>query len=128
MVKRALPASGSPGGGPLHGYELGRDGRDRIIELYDLLGSVVANPVVALNGAVAITERDGPEHGLAVLETIVGMERSHLWRAALADNFQGFGRAAEAAGALETAAALAPTEEYGGCFLSRLLDVRPEAA
>jgi hypothetical protein len=76
--KRALPASGSPGGGPLHGYELGRDELDRIIELYDLLGSVVANPVVALNGAVATTERDGPEHGLAVLETIVGMERS-LW-------------------------------------------------
>jgi predicted RNA polymerase sigma factor len=116
MVKRALPASGSPGGGPLHGYELGRDGLDRIIELYDLLGSVVANPVVALNGAVAITERDGPEHGLAVLETIVGMERSHLWHAALADNLQRFGRAAEAGGALETAAALAPTEENGGCF------------
>ena len=74
------------------------------------------NPVVALNGAVATTERDGPEHGLAVLETIVGMERSHLWHAALADNLQRFGRAAEAAGALETAAALAPTEENGGCF------------
>ena len=71
---------------------------------------------MALNGAVAITERDGPEHGLAVLETIVGMERSHLWHAALADNLQRSGRAAEAAGALQTAAALAPTEENGGCF------------
>ena len=38
---------------------------DRIIELYDLLGSAGANPVVALNRAVAVTERDGPEHGLA---------------------------------------------------------------
>jgi predicted RNA polymerase sigma factor len=128
MVMRALPASGSPGGGPLHGYELGRDGLDRIIGLYDLLGSVVANPVVALNGAVAITERDGPEHGLAVLEAIVGMERSHLWHAALADNLQRFGRAAEAAGALETAAALAPTEGERRLLLSGLLDVRPEAA
>jgi predicted RNA polymerase sigma factor len=100
---------------PTHDYELGRDGLDRIIELYDLLGSVVANPVVALNGAVAITERDGPEHGLAVLEAIVGMERSHLWHAARAGNLQRFGRAAEAAGALETAA-LAPAEENGGCF------------
>jgi hypothetical protein len=36
------------------------------------------NVVVALNRAVAITERDGPEHGLAALEAIVGMERSHL--------------------------------------------------
>lgn len=37
---------------------------DRIIELYDLLGSVAANPVVALNRAVAITERDGLNTGL----------------------------------------------------------------
>jgi predicted RNA polymerase sigma factor len=100
---------------PTPRLRLGRDGLNRIIELYDLLGSVVANPVVALNGAVAIAERDGPGHGLAVLETIVGMERSHLWHAARADNLQRFGRAAEAAGALETAT-LAPTEENGGCF------------
>ena len=51
-----------------------------------------------------------------MLEAIVGMERSHVWHAALAYNLQRFGRAAEAAGALETAAALAPTEENGGCF------------
>jgi RNA polymerase sigma-70 factor (ECF subfamily) len=71
---------------------------------------------VALNWAVAITERDGPEHGLAVLEAIVGMERSHLWHAALAGNLRRPGRAAEAAGELETAAALAPPRENGGCF------------
>src|ERR1700728_2620234 len=59
---------------------------DRIIGLYDLLGSGGANPVVALNRAVAVTERDGPEHGLAALEAIVGLELSHLWHAALADN------------------------------------------
>jgi hypothetical protein len=34
------------------------------------------NPVVALNRTVAITERDGPEQGLAALEAIVGMGRS----------------------------------------------------
>ncbi len=84
--------------------------------------------VVALNRAVAITERDGPEHGLAVLEAIVGMERSHLWHAALADNLRRLGRAAEAAGELETAAALAPTEGERRLLLSRLLDVRPEPA
>ena len=66
------------------------------------------NPVVALNRAVAITERNGPEPGLAALEAIVGMERSHLWHAALADNFRRLGRAAEAAGELETAAASRP--------------------
>jgi RNA polymerase sigma-70 factor (ECF subfamily) len=86
------------------------------------------NPVVALNRAVAITERDGSEHGLAVLEAIVGMERSQLWHAALADNLRRLGRAAEAAGELETAAALAPTEGERRLPLSRLLDVRPEPA
>ena len=60
------------------------------------------NPVVALNRAVAITERDGPEAGL--------------------------GRAGEAVGELETAAALAPTEGERRLLLSRLLDTRPEPA
>jgi predicted RNA polymerase sigma factor len=64
-----------------------------------------------------------------VLEAIVGMERSHLWHAALADNLRRLGRAAEAAGELETAAAaLAPTEGGRQLLLSRLLDVRPEPA
>ncbi len=100
----------------------------RIVELYDLLGSVGANPVVALNRAVAVTERDGPEHGLAALEAIVGLERSHLWHAALADSLRRLGRAAEAAGELETAASLAPTEGERRLLLSRLLDLRPEPA
>ena len=99
---------------------------DRIIELYDLLGSFAANPVVALNRAVAVTERDGPEQGLAALEAIVGLERSHLWHAALADDLRRLGRTAEAAGELETAASLAHSEGERRLLLSRLLDVRPE--
>jgi RNA polymerase sigma factor (sigma-70 family) len=101
---------------------------DRIIGLYDLLWSVAANPVVALNRAVAITERDGPQYGLAALGAIAGMERSHLWHAALADNLRRLGRTAEAAEELETAAALAPTEGERRLLLSRLLDVRSEPA
>ena len=101
---------------------------DRIIGLYDLLGSAAANPVVALNRAVAVTERDGPEHGLASLEAIVGLERSHLWHAALADNLRRLGRTAEAAGELGTATSLAPTEGERRLLLSRLLDVRSEPA
>ena len=103
-------------------------GWDRIIELYDLLGSVTANPVVALNRAVAITERDSPQHGLAALEAIVGMERSHPCHAALATTCDGLGRTAEAAGELEIAAASAPTEGERRLLLSCLLEVRPEPA
>ena len=49
---------------------------DRIVGLYDLLGSITASPVVALNRAVAVTERDGPEAGRAALKTIAGLEYS----------------------------------------------------
>jgi RNA polymerase sigma factor (sigma-70 family) len=101
---------------------------NRIIGLYDLLGSAGANPVVALNRAVAVSERDGPEHGLAALEAIAGLELSHLWHAALAENLRRLGRTAEAAGELGTAASLAPTEGERRLLLSRLLDVRPEPA
>ena len=100
-------------------------GRSGAGDRADVCGLAV---VVALNRAVAITERDGPEHGLAVLEAIVGMERSHLWHAALADNLRGLGRAAEAAGKLETVNSWAPTEGERRLLLSRLLDVRPEPA
>ena len=81
-------------------------------------------PGLGAQPAVAVTERDGPEHGLASLEAIVGLERSHLWHAALADNLRRLGRMAEAAGELETAASLAPTEGERRPLLSRLLDVR----
>jgi RNA polymerase sigma-70 factor (ECF subfamily) len=101
---------------------------DRIIELYDLLESAGASPVVALNRAIAVSERDGPEHGLAALEAIVGLERSHLWHAALADNLRRLGRTAETARELEIAASLAPTEGERRLLLSRLLDVRPAPA
>jgi predicted RNA polymerase sigma factor len=56
------------------------------------------------------------------------MERSHLWHAALTDNLRRLGRTAEAAGELEIAASLAPTESERRLLLSRLLDVRPEPA
>ena len=76
----------------------------------------------------AIAEGSRPQYGLAALGAIVGMERSHLWHAALADNLRRLGRTAEAAEELETAAALAPAEGERRLLLSRLLDVRSEAA
>ncbi|MGH3190654.1 MAG: hypothetical protein ACRDOL_26015 [Streptosporangiaceae bacterium] len=50
------------------------------------------------------------------MEAILGMERSHLWHAALAGNLRRLGRVAEAAGELGTAAALVPPRENVGCF------------
>jgi RNA polymerase sigma factor (sigma-70 family) len=101
---------------------------DRIVGLYDLLGSITANPVVALNRAVAVTERDGPEAGLAALETIGGLERSHLWHAALADNLRRLGRTSDAARRLRTAVTLAPTETDQRLLQARLSAVMPGSA
>jgi RNA polymerase sigma-70 factor (ECF subfamily) len=99
---------------------------DRIVGLYDLLGSITANPVVALNRAVAVTERDGPEAGLAALKAIVGLEYSHLWHAALADNLRRLGRTSEAAGELHAALTLAPGEVERRLLQGRLRTVRSE--
>ena len=93
---------------------------DRIVGLYDLLGSITANPVVALNRAIAVTERDGPEAGLAALKAIVGLEYSHLWHAALADNLRRLGRTSEAGGELRTAVTLAPSKAEQRLLQDRL--------
>jgi RNA polymerase sigma factor (sigma-70 family) len=98
----------------------------RIVGLYDLLGSITANPVVALNRAIAVTERDGPEAGLAALKTIVGLEYSHLWHAALADNLRRLGRPGDAAGELQTAVTLAPGDAERRLLQGRLNVVRSE--
>ena len=41
-----------------------------IVALYDRLMAIAPSPVVALNRAIAIGQRDGPEHGLAALREI----------------------------------------------------------
>jgi RNA polymerase sigma-70 factor (ECF subfamily) len=41
-----------------------------IIDLYDRLMAIAASPIVALNRAIAIGQRDGPDAALAALETI----------------------------------------------------------
>ena len=100
---------------------------DRIVGLYDLLGSITANPVVALNRAVAgLPSGDGPEAGLAALKTIVGLEYSHLWHAALADNLRRLGHTSEAAGEFHTAVTLAPSEAEQRLLQGRLRTARSE--
>ena len=93
---------------------------ERIVGLYDLLGSITANPVVALNRAGAVTERDGPEAGLVALDAIAGLEHSHLRHAARADCLRRLSRASEAAAELHTAVSLAPGEVERRLLLGRL--------
>jgi predicted RNA polymerase sigma factor len=46
-----------------------------IVELYDRLVAIAPSPVVALNRAVAIAQREGPERGLAALRAIPNVDR-----------------------------------------------------
>ncbi|MEJ2852912.1 MULTISPECIES: RNA polymerase sigma factor [unclassified Saccharothrix] len=99
------------------------DGPDwpQIALLYGRLQALVPSPVVALNRAVAVSEADGPEAGLALVEALADqLSDHHLWHATRADLLRRLGRAG-AAEAYRTAAALAPGEAERR-FLARRAD------
>jgi RNA polymerase sigma factor (sigma-70 family) len=82
----------------------------RIVELYDGLAARAASPVVALNRAVAIAMRHGPEEGLRELDQLVeagDLDSYHLLWAARADLWRRSGRPADAADAYRHALTLA---------------------
>lgn len=47
----------------------------RIISLYDALMRLNASPIVALNRAIAVAQRDGPERGLDAIKAIANLDR-----------------------------------------------------
>ena len=74
----------------------------RIVWLYDQLLAVSPTPIVALNRAVAIAERDGPEAGLALMDGL-DLDGYHLFHAARADLLRRLDRRDEAADRLPSA-------------------------
>jgi RNA polymerase sigma factor (sigma-70 family) len=101
---------------------------NRIIALYDVLQSVVSNPVVALNRAVAVGQRDGAAAELAALDGIADLSRSHLWHAARAEALRRLGRSEDAQQELRLALALAPTEPEQRLLTRRLAGELPPPA
>lgn len=84
-----------------------------IVALYDLLLRLSPSPVVALNRAVALAMRDGPEAGLAAVDVLLGggeLDDYHLAHAARADLYRRLGRTAEAVDAYRRALELAQQE------------------
>jgi RNA polymerase sigma-70 factor (ECF subfamily) len=82
---------------------------NRIIWLYDQMHHVSPTPIVALNRAVAVAERDGPEAGLALMDHI-DLGAYHLFHAARADLLRRLDRRAEAADAYIKALSLTDSE------------------
>ncbi|HVD21459.1 MAG TPA: sigma-70 family RNA polymerase sigma factor [Lapillicoccus sp.] len=78
----------------------------QIAALYDQLFALTPTPVVALNRAVAVAERDGAAAGLAALEAVDGLASYHAYQAARADLLRRLGREAEAADAYRIAVEL----------------------
>jgi RNA polymerase sigma-70 factor (ECF subfamily) len=85
----------------------------QIVALYDVLVAIDPSPVVELNRAAAIAMRDGPEAGLALLDSLSDEPRLreyHPFPMARADLLHRLGRLPEATAAYEAALALAGTE------------------
>ncbi len=81
----------------------------QIVALYDVLAGTDASPVVALNRAVAVAMRDGPQAGLDLIESIMSrgdLADYHLAFSARAELCRRLGRSAEARAAYERALAL----------------------
>ncbi|WP_235030683.1 RNA polymerase sigma factor [Nonomuraea solani] len=85
----------------------------QIVALYDVLLALAPSPVIAVNRAVAVAMRDGPEAGLALLDELAGEQRLrgyHPYATARADLLRRLGRRREAADAYREALASAGTE------------------
>jgi len=81
-----------------------------IVGLYDVLARIEPNPVIDLNRAVAVSMRDGPAAGLALVDAILArgeLSDYHLAHSARADFCRQLGRTAEAIDAYGRALELA---------------------
>src|SRR5881394_140012 len=85
----------------------------QIVALYDQLLRIQPSPVVQLNRAVAIAERDGPEAGLAHIDEVLEyaeLANYYLAHSARAEMCRRLGRTAEARSSYEKALALTQQE------------------
>jgi RNA polymerase sigma-70 factor (ECF subfamily) len=98
-----------------------------IVGLYDVLRGLWPSPVVELNRAVALGERDGPQAGLDALAPLLdepALATYGYLSAARADFLRRLGRRAEAAGAYEEALALTDNDVERAFLTARLAEVR----
>lgn len=95
----------------------------QIVRLYELLELVQPSPVVSLNRAVAIAMLDGPERGLALIDTLAengDLDNYHLLHAARADLLRRMGLTKESATSYQRALELT-TNESERRFLQKRL-------
>ncbi|WP_019872168.1 RNA polymerase sigma factor [Salinispora oceanensis] len=95
------------------------------VALYDVLARVSPSPVVALNRAVAVAMRDGPEAGLVALGALDAdaLRGYHLFPAGASGPVRRLGRASEATTAYQTALELTVNERERAFLRGRLADL-----
>ncbi|MEU0463627.1 DUF6596 domain-containing protein [Amycolatopsis sp. NPDC006131] len=96
---------------------------DAVISWYDVLLRISDTPVVRLNRAVAVAERDGPAAGLALVDAIPGLTSYPWWHAARAELLHRLGAAAEARTAYRQALALGMSEPQAAHLRLRLAEL-----
>jgi RNA polymerase sigma-70 factor (ECF subfamily) len=97
-----------------------------IVSLYDLLLRIEPTPIVELNRAVAIAMRDGPEAGLALIDTLLARKELSGYRlahAARADLCRRLGKAAQARAAYLRALQLTQLEPERQYLRRRLAEL-----
>jgi RNA polymerase sigma-70 factor, ECF subfamily len=95
--------------------------------LYARLRCFTPSPVVELNRAVAVAMSAGPEHGLALIDGIEGLDAYRHLHSARADLLRRLGRSGEAARAYTRALELAPQPAERAFLERRLAEVRSSA-
>lgn len=93
----------------------------QIVVLYDVLLNTGASPVIELNQAAAVAMRDGPEHGLELIDALLArgeLATYHLAHSARADLLRRMGRTGAALAAYATALNLT-TQEPERRFIER---------
>jgi RNA polymerase sigma-70 factor, ECF subfamily len=91
---------------------------DAVTSWYDVLLRVAPTPVVRLNRAVAVGERDGAAAGLGEVDAVVGLDDYPLWHASRAELLARLDRPSEARAAYDAAIAL-PQGEAQRAHLDR---------
>jgi RNA polymerase sigma factor (sigma-70 family) len=74
-----------------------------VFDLYQILYSINPSPIVALNKAIASSYAVSNESALESLRKIKGLEKNHIYHAALAEVYQALGNLSEAKRHLEQA-------------------------
>ena len=96
-----------------------------IIGLYDVLARLDPSPVVALNRAVAVAMRDGPQAGLILVESLLpALSTYHLAHAVHADLCRRGGKKQEAIASYRKALSLARQEPERRFLERRLNELR----